>query len=218
MYLALDRRGGEEPAASNAVGSSLDYHAAAAVVSASHRIIVGTYIDARTDEIDLISPVTGEVYGSRTDVIWRFEVIETLKGRIPPDEFQEVENTSEVDIPAHDVMPATAWQQEVFSLDAGREFVLFLVEGSDQDGSKPWGLAGIPGVAALDEAGDLEFLVTDEYVEHAQAVGLISGDDRVPFTATLDEIRTEIARQAAAPTPATPAPEPTPAKTIPQNP
>jgi hypothetical protein len=77
-------------------------------------------------------------------------------------------------------------------------------------------------MAVAGKDGSLQFLITKDFENELREAGLLvsSGGKPAPFAATLDEIRGEIARQAAAPppTPATPAPEPTPAKAVPANP
>jgi len=195
------------------------YYSVADLVSGSSHIVIATYLNCTIREERPVSPGTGLVTDDIAAVAYqRFEVVETLKGSISPGEIQEVASASVSYEAALDgKRPAHVVTYEVLSPVEGEQYVLFLRSGPlDPNEPDAWGFAGEPGMATADEDGTLEFLLTEGFEHELRAMGL-----RVPpFTATLDEIRAEIARPAAAPsrTPGTPAPEPTPAKTVPSNP
>lgn len=216
---ASDRGSGQKPAASDPYGERAAYYSATDLLSRSSRVVIATYLDSSTREVDVVSRGTGQLTGdTRTDVIQRFEVVETLKGSISPGEIQEVGSTSAFYRAAREGRrPAHEESYEVLSPVKGKQYVLFLRSGPlDPNEPDAWGFAGEPGMATADADGSLQFLLTKGFEEELRE----EGKTVPPFTATLDEIRAEIARQAAAPppTPATPAPEPTPAKTVPSNP
>lgn len=79
--------------------------------------------------------------------------------------------------------------------------MLFLNQFPDPPhGTPAWGFAGEPRMATVSEDGALQFLLTTRFVEQFREAGLLvsSGGEPAPFAATLDDVRSEIARQAAA--------------------
>jgi len=195
------------------------YHSVADLVSGSSHIVIATYLNCTIREERKVSPATGLITDDIAAVAYqRFEVVETLKGSISPGEIPAVGSASASYLAAREGRrPAHVMTFEVLAPVRGQQYVLFLrsapVYPNEPDA---WGFAGEPGIAVATEDGSLEFLLTDDFEEELREMGLAVP----PFTATLDEIRAEIARPAAAPsrTPGTPAPEPTPAKAVPSNP
>jgi len=135
------------------------------LVAASSRIMIATF----EEELAPGTSDTGAVTRRR------YTVVETLKTSAPG-------STIEV---WGDPGPG---EDGKLALEPGTNYVLFLVE-REIDGSQRLTAPGEPSVAAVNDDGTLTFIVSNRYAKDMQELGWTTGIQRVPFTATLAEVR-----------------------------
>jgi len=142
-----------------------NYVPLAPLVAASSRIMIATFEEE-------LAPGTGET-GAVTRR--RYAVVETLKTSAPG-------STIEV---WGDPGPG---EDGKLVLEPGANYVLFLVD-RDIDGGERLTAPGEPSVAAVNDDGTLTFIVSNRYAGDMLELGWTTGTQRVPFTATLAEVR-----------------------------
>jgi hypothetical protein len=84
----------------------------------------------------------------------------------------------------------------MLALEPGKDYVLFLVE-RQIDGTSRWSAPGEPSAAEPGDAGTLAFVVSDRYAADMLRFGWTTGTQRVPFRATLDDVRRLVATPPA---------------------
>lgn len=137
------------------------------LVAASTRIVIATL------EGDA-PPASGDsVTASRR----RYVIVEALRGPGQPGEALEVWG---------DPGPGVDGR---LAVEPGTDYVLFLVERV-AEGATQWTAPGEPSTAEIEEDGTLAFVVSNRYAADMLRIGWTTGTQRVPFTATLPQVRT----------------------------
>lgn len=154
----------DEEEASPAPTAGENFVELAPLVTASTRIVIATF-ESETS-------ATGEGSAVRT-----FTIVESLKGG------------GNVSAPLEVWGAAGSRPEDALALKAGTDYLLFLVE-RDFDGRSRWTPPGEPSVALPGDDGALEFVVSDRYAADMLKLGWVAGNKRVPFTATLAEVKT----------------------------
>ena len=193
FYISMGSEGGS--------GSWQDYRDASALLAASERIMVATFLDEATHEIPTVTDDDGRVVGSVTEQFVRFRVVEALKGDGTSGEIVYVANTLGYKT-AQTGGGSKSYSYDTIDLTASENYVLFLssrsmIEGyPTQYGDTLWTRPGEPAIAQLEDSGRLTFIATNRYKETVDDEGLerVSGSD-APFEMTKEDIADWVAEE-----------------------
>jgi hypothetical protein len=159
-----DDDGGEQPPAGQ------NFVELGTLAGASTRIVIATY-GGESSATATATPADGVVATRR-----RFTLVESLRGGGAAGESLEVWGD-----------PGPGPEGEL-ALEPGEEYLLFLVQ-REFDGQMQWSAPGEPFAASVGDNGRLQFVVSDRYAADMRSLGWTSGEQRVPFEATLEGVQ-----------------------------
>ena len=167
-----------------------DFTNADTLVNDSDRIIIARYLDESLHVKPENSAATGEEHGSVSHLFRRFEVVESLKGNATVGEITFVAFTTGYTTKL-DSGESEFTAFEVVSLVSKQEYALFLYGVPRKDGYPSqygetlWAISGEPGIATVDQSGNLSFKSSERY-KNGQGLGVNTG---APFILSKDQIR-----------------------------
>ena len=168
-----------------------DYFSADQLINDSDRVVIARYLDETPYVVPVISAADGLPHGSVTEVVRRFEVIESLKGEV------EVGETTYVVVTAGyteelDDGRSRFHAYDVIHLSPGQEYVLFLEavprrpEYPTRYGEVVWVRPGEPSIAVMEPNGNLRFMTTDRFNKENR--DRLADDSTAPFVLTREQI------------------------------
>ncbi|HEY5477764.1 MAG TPA: hypothetical protein VIK11_13755 [Tepidiformaceae bacterium] len=168
--------------------SRIEYSSVARAVGAAQVVVVGTFLDERTETVREPSPVDPTHASTRVDVIRRFGDLRALKGAVPANTI-EVRSTSSNHI--EDMggkFTDIAW--DPLTLRPGQRYLLMLHSAADPALGAIWGVVGEPGTAEVGATNTLSFITSREYQADMRAKGQALGPTGAPsaFDVTLDVV------------------------------
>ena len=180
-----------------------DYFSADQLVNDSDRIIIARYLDETSYVVPAISAADGLPHGSVTEIVRRFEVIESLKGAIKGGETTYVVVTAGYTQKLHNGR-SKFHAYDVIRLSSGQEYVLFLVafprrpEFPARYGEVVWARSGEPGIAMMEPSGNLRFMTTGRFKKENRS--RLRDVSAAPFELTKEQIRSLVSpNRVAAP-------------------
>ena len=170
-------------------GVYLDYANEEDLVRNSERIVLGKYIGENVHNVDMKNASDDAVLGKITLTVQQFQNIESLKGSASSGEmtYVAIKSADSYNLPGGG---KETFDRETVSLTKGEEYVVFLreiqprPEYGGQYGDVIWTYVGEPGIAKVQDTGNLQFKATDRYKKEWD---VLSNSD-APFELSKQEI------------------------------